>query len=438
MIDDDDTLDALVLRAMKSLDDQVPAGYFEDLPNRTLGRLEDRSMDTAAASSDEDGKPVEREEDSGLHDIRSLASSTRMRLSSRRISTSPPADDELLASSSGAWKAVALPEPARVVELPALPDVKSSAKLDAVTPAATARVVATVVATDEIPSTQKHAAKVAAATPRPNRSLLIGGIAGAVAAAAVAVLVVTSRGGHTTDDRSPPIATPAAAPPAPVDVEPKQAEPKKAEPAPAQSPVVVTSVPIDTKGAEPTPAPEPIAKAPVKAPATEPAKPIGKRKVLTKQDPEPGFPDSKPGPVKKSSKIDKPESEPPVQAPSPAPTTKKSEEPDFNDLLKEAGVDQTKQPAKPKLEKQSLDASDFKTGMNAIRAKAQGCYNGTQGMASVKLTIAPTGRVTKVAVTGPFADTPVAGCVEAAVRGATFPAWDGAPQSFGYSYLLSE
>jgi len=56
----------------------------------------------------------------------------------------------------------------------------------------------------------------------------------------------------------------------------------------------------------------------------------------------------------------------------------------------------------------------------------------------VKLTVAPTGQVQKVSVTGVFAGTPVAACVEQAVRGATFPAWDGGPQSFGYSYLLSE
>jgi hypothetical protein len=37
-----------------------------------------------------------------------------------------------------------------------------------------------------------------------------------------------------------------------------------------------------------------------------------------------------------------------------------------------------------------------------------------------------------------FAGTPVAACVEAAVKSASFPPWDGGPQSFGYSYLLSE
>ena len=31
-----------------------------------------------------------------------------------------------------------------------------------------------------------------------------------------------------------------------------------------------------------------------------------------------------------------------------------------------------------------------------------------------------------------------AACVEAAVKSATFPPWDGRPQSFNYSYMLSD
>ena len=81
-----DDLDDLLRAAMKTLDDQVPSGYFEGLPNRTLARLsgEDSSMQTTGSSSDQLSKstgapPPERDEDSGLHDIRSMASSTKMR-----------------------------------------------------------------------------------------------------------------------------------------------------------------------------------------------------------------------------------------------------------------------------------------------------------------------------------------------------------------------
>jgi len=113
------------------------------------------------------------------------------------------------------------------------------------------------------------------------------------------------------------------------------------------------------------------------------------------------------------------------------------EDKDFNALLKEAGVDGKKE-AKPKLDKKQLSTDEFKKGMAAIASKAQACYKGTQGSANVKLTIAPSGSVSKVTVTGAFAGKPEADCVSAAVKGASFPAWDGGPQSFGYPILLSE
>jgi hypothetical protein len=113
-------------------------------------------------------------------------------------------------------------------------------------------------------------------------------------------------------------------------------------------------------------------------------------------------------------------------------------EPSFDALLKEAGVDDSKKVQKPKLDKKSLSGDDFKEGMSAVNAKAKGCYKGTQGIASVKLSIAPSGQVTKVSVGGAFAGKPEAACVEAAVKSATFPPWDGRPQSFNYSYMLSD
>jgi hypothetical protein len=46
--------------------------------------------------------------------------------------------------------------------------------------------------------------------------------------------------------------------------------------------------------------------------------------------------------------------------------------------------------------------------------------------------------VSKVSVLGAFAGKPEAACVTNAVKAATFPPWDGGPQTFGYSYLLAE
>jgi hypothetical protein len=56
----------------------------------------------------------------------------------------------------------------------------------------------------------------------------------------------------------------------------------------------------------------------------------------------------------------------------------------------------------------------------------------------VKLTIDPSGKVTKASATGDFAGTPTGDCVASAVKGASFPAWDGAPQSTTFVVLLSD
>ena len=95
-------------------------------------------------------------------------------------------------------------------------------------------------------------------------------------------------------------------------------------------------------------------------------------------------------------------------------------------------------PVKAKPERTSLSSDDIKRGMAAVARKAQACFAGTQGLAPVRLTVAPSGRVTKATVSGMFAGSPTGACVERAVRAARFPAWDGGPQSFNYNYLLSD
>ncbi|HUJ60394.1 MAG TPA: hypothetical protein VLX92_17955, partial [Kofleriaceae bacterium] len=113
-------------------------------------------------------------------------------------------------------------------------------------------------------------------------------------------------------------------------------------------------------------------------------------------------------------------------------------DPSFDALLKEAGVDEPKKPARPKLDKKELSGDDFKRGMDAVAARAQACYKGTTGTAAIKLKIDPSGKITSVKVTGAFAGKPEGDCVSAAVKGASFPPWDGSPESFSYSYLLTE
>jgi len=86
----------------------------------------------------------------------------------------------------------------------------------------------------------------------------------------------------------------------------------------------------------------------------------------------------------------------------------------------------------------SLSRDDIQRSMTAVTAKVRTCVAGTAGHATVQLTVAPSGQVQKVAVTGAFAGTPAGTCVERAVKAAAFPAWTGEPASFGYDFPLSE
>jgi len=92
---------------------------------------------------------------------------------------------------------------------------------------------------------------------------------------------------------------------------------------------------------------------------------------------------------------------------------------------------------KPELDQPPLSSDDIQRGMTAVAGTAKACFAGTQGTATVQLTVAPSGRVQKATVTGVFAGTSTGACVEQAVRAATFPPFDGEPQNFAYDYLIS-
>lgn len=189
-------------------------------------------------------------------------------------------------------------------------------------------------------------------------------------------------------------------------------------PAAPAAPIEAASPAGSAVAATPAPAPPPpAATAPVEKPkaAPPPAKGIG---------------------TMVPNVVDAPKE--PEKKPDPSAGKKKDpNDPDFNNLLKEAGY-QEKQAEQPKLEKKSLSGDDIKKGMNSVAGKVSACYAGQQGSAAVRLTVTPDGQIQKIVVSGVFAGTPVATCVEAAVRGVTFPPWDGGPQSISYSYLLSE
>ncbi len=469
MPNDQDELDQLLRGAMKTLDDQVPSGYFEGLPRQTLTRLEGSAMtQTTAAGTDPnasfdmstidmshvDMKPTEsgrihaetenavpRDEDSGLHDIRSLAQSTKQRLSSKITAVRP--DEDILATSSASWKNIALPEPARMVALPEIGELPSKQEVRAkekvakadkkaaaapplvIAAAAPARVdaiaPATPVAAVESAPSSMIGSRIAAKANKGNgtKTLVFVGL-GLAAAAGVTFFVMSQNSNDTSKGEQVALQSAAPAPPTVAPVPPKE-EVQALAAAPEQK--------LDEAAAG-SAAPTYTA---TTAPAADIAAPAAKarEKSVTK------------GAAAKP-KADEPEAQTPakdtkkaIEKPG-APVAKgDGTEPSFDDLLKEAGV-KDKQADKPKLEKKSLSSDDIKRGMGAVAGKAQACFAGTQGTAAVKLTVTPDGKVSKVSVGGPFANTPVGECVANAVRSTSFPAWEGGPQSFGYSYLLEE
>lgn len=398
MADDDRELDDLVRGALRGLDAQVPADYFDTLAERTLARLDAAPDVVPEVVPDEDA-------DSGLHDIRSLATSQRLRISARRSSQNliPSSTEDVLAASSAGWRAVALPTAAPVE------------------PPSAAAVAPVPLASHGSRGARARTHAGPRRGPTRGRVLVVAGLV-LVAAAGVALFLAARReapapGPLTTAPTPPPREQPAVAPP-------------RLEVTPIEPPVAPPVEPVRNPDAEPGPVPE---TAPDPAPAPQP-----KKSLPTKTKPAP-----------KTVKSRKPE--PPMMqelrnaAPAPTPQGKQPSRPPANaapetDEIKKLldGPTAAPAPQKAALDRTSLSAADIKRGMQAVSDRARACYAGTAGTASLRLTVAASGQVQKVAVSGPFAGTPVAACVEAAVRGAAFPAWDGGPQSFGYSYLLSE
>lgn len=469
-----DDLDQLIRAAMKTLDAEVPSGYFEALPNQTIARLEGSMQHGSSGTTEtrdtvmtpppmalegedtaESRQPApapareEDREDSGLHDIRNLAQSTKQRLSSRRITAHPPMEDDVLASSSGSFKNIALPQPAKMVSLPELDELPPAAEVAAADKAARkAAKEAAKEATKARKSEQKLEAVAAPAIAATTAAAVEAPATASVTTAPAASRASFALPSQQKKGKGPVIALVgvglAAAAGAVIYMQMSKSsdQAQQAAPAVAQAPVKVETVAPAAAQPPPPPAPEPQVtpiepppEAAVAAPAEEP-------KVDDKAD---AADDRKKTRAKaKKAELEKvvaPETAK-VEAKKPsdkkgAPATGGETEPSFDALLKEAGVAEKKE-QKPKLDKKSLTGDDFKKGMAGVVPKAKGCYTGTQGTATVKLTIAPSGQVTKVSVAGDFAGKPEGACIEAALRAATFPAWDGGPQTFHYAVLLSD
>ncbi|HTR52195.1 MAG TPA: hypothetical protein VMJ10_15885 [Kofleriaceae bacterium] len=433
-----DDLDDLLRAAMKSLDDQVPSGYLDALPEQTLARLEASMQSSGQGTSERERDAVTApppaapqqaattgtSEDSGLHDIRNLAQSTKQRLSSRRIGSGAQraSEDDIIAASSAGWKAVALPEPAQMVSLPSIDELPSKAEIRAQDKQdqAAAKAAAAVEAHAAAPASTPFARPAA---PAKSRKVLAFVGVGVAAAAGLAIFIATRP--NEMSEKAP--TRTAMDSPAPATA---------GAPAPRAQ---ITATPI--AAAEPAPAPpqqvaEP--KTDVASGAVAAAVPAAKPAVLHA----PGRAATKRSSAKVESTL---VPAPPLDTKKPvADKTKdgkeagKQQDPSFDQLLKEAGADTKPKIEKPKLANKELSPDDFKRGMSSVEGNAKGCYKGTQGIAKLTIKVAPSGAVSSVTVGGQFAGKPEAACVQSAVRSASFPPWDGNPQSFSYPILLSE
>ena len=436
-----DPLDDTVRAAMRALEEGVtPRDYFDRLPDRIHVRLEG-SMQTEPETtrspdgSRNDANGVPRQEDSGLHDIKALAQTTRNRIH-RRQTSQHDLDETLLAASSSGLHAVALPDPAKMVQLPTVDEARALARTSAGMAA---------VAVDEVEAAPARAA-IAAPAPRKGVPVWVWAGGGLAAAAAVVGFVVLGGKGGDGDD---------AAKQEPPAVAQGESQPASKAAAPALDEGITTGgLAEDPPAADPAPMeaaavqPEPEEEAAKPDDAVAPAKKeTGKdrrdraddTKVDAKKDT--AKPDVKKGDDLKDKKQDKDKDE----KKAPPPVDKKLEgavlgagDEDILGIGDALGGGGKKKDEAPK--KTELTTEELREGLDAINGKAKACYgaHGQTGTVKVKLTVSPSGKVSKASATGDLAGTPSGDCVVSAVKSASFPAWDGAPKSTIYVVLLSD
>lgn len=474
MSDDRDDIDAALRRAMAALDGEAPAGYFEALPARTLARLDDPALGAALAAAsgelpEEPAQPLRAVQDLGPppddDDDDDAVYSSQIMNAVELLEPAPrgarPRRDQASESSALMRGVEEAADGDARGEVGAEPAFASSVRVRAVPVDADgelgdpgdARVagpdLGVTAARSRIPGLPVPAAGVAVRSPgaaasateadrgrrRRRMRAAIAGI-GAIGIAAVAMMYLragdraprNTRSGAPAGPREALRSAPSAASPgagagsslaggsaASGDPVARQDTVTSAKPAAAGSGAA--------SGSSVTPPEVTTGSGPAPGPVSEPG---GKLGELVKR-PGKGRPPAKGG--------GKPE------VPLAPGTAGKG-------AAKQAGVDvprsdESEVPSKkvksprPRPDRTSLSSDDIERAMTAIAGQARACVAGTGATASLRLTVAPSGRIAQVAVTGPLAGMPAGTCLERAVQAATFPPWSGAAQSFDYSYSLS-
>ncbi len=442
-----DEIDDLVRAAAKAHEGLAPAGYFDDLDRRVLARL-DRSHGELAdlpeavsmmsetenhsgrdrGTSPEGALPRDGE-DSGLHDMRALAQTTKARIS-RRVTSQHDALDDSLASSSSGLRAVALPEPARLVALPDMPLATGTSSV--------ARIVG------------PGAARSAGAVPpirRRKTGMMVAMGAGLFAVAVGAVVVL----GGGRDQAEPSaaseaaVATGTAADPAVRPLDTAAAAPVVAPTgasAPSGTAAGAGAGTSSTSGTGASNAGTRDQVAEASAAAKRDGRADGAVAPRTAAD-KPADRRAKPDADRPAGAKPAKDGAAPASAPGAKPATGGGDK-SIEDLLDEASGGAQKPsevgsaPKGP--EKTGLDGKDIKAGMSAVAGRAQACFDthGVAGHVKVKATVDASGKVTKADATGEFAGTPTGGCVASAARAASFPSWTGGPMTISYMFTLQE
>lgn len=468
-----DPIDERLRAAMKALDDQVSDRYFEELPNKVLGRLEEKQMQSdvnrrsgsanpplsvAPKAQDDDStqqtRKVERQEDSGLHDMRALAQTTKQRMSQRRVPTqNPPVDDAALRASHASLRAIALPDPDKMVSVDEPVTVGSGTGS---APALLDRGASSTAA----PATATARAPITPIKQRSKAPLVVASSVVALAAAGVVGFVVLKKD-KSAQDKAPAAAMEDRAAPGSMTVTPAAPPPADEEAAKAPAPAAFQATSGAAPGGDVNAAAGAIngvgggaadeaenttdgdakeQNAATKSDRADKHSGSGKTEDKKKKD-DKGNKDSS-GKSGDSADGAKDTDTTPVSTNETKKGPADKQEQSLDDLLRSAGVDPNapKKTEGPKLDKKGLDAGDIRKAMSARTSKAQACYAkySVSGSVGVKLQVANDGSVKSAKATGSFAGTPTGDCVADAASGAKFPAWDGNPTTVEYSYFLSE
>jgi hypothetical protein len=415
--------------AFAELDAKIPDGYFESFSSKvaatlaatleTEASMQTRPNDANVTEEGASAPPIaaraednERDEHSGLHEIKELAQSARKRIARR--SSESDVEASLLASSSSALSAVVLPDP----EVETIPP--------------------------EPIAVESRSPVGAAIAPRPSSGLptwlwAAGGTGLIAAAIAVAMLVF---GGEKDPDGTQVAAT------TPDESADSQAAPPPAEPEPDPAAAAAPSVaPLDDEAADDGEELEEDLSADADETDAEPAAPGRVRSVKNERGREAGKKERakraavekrKSDPDKDKNKAKPKEDEAEVKG-----ATGGSEGGEIDDLLDQVagnpeGANKQKAVEEKSVDKKRLDTGDVRRAMGGVTGAVKRCQGktGFSGRVSIKFSVNPSGKVSGVKASGGNAQ--VHSCVVSAVKGARFPSFEPPAMSFRYSFLLDE